>query len=100
MEREKLIEFVKGLVETSDNLEENGAYYDEIINILKTPTDVDAGYKDKYERLHEEYRRKFLDMISETNNTPILEEGYDTPDTSEPDTTYDMRDLDFDGSTD
>lgn len=102
MELEKLLEFISNLVEADENITENAPYYEEISSRLKTPTDVKTyeeeynDYKNKYDTLMSDYKKRFVDMINAVNDTPVLEEGFDNPDEED----YNIRNIDFDGETD
>lgn len=104
MELSEILEFIDILIAEDERIDERGAQYEGLVNYLKTPTSSGEGsetedYKTRYEALREEYRARFREMIKETNDTPILEEEYESPD-EDIQEELDMRQMDFDGEND
>lgn len=80
------------IVDALDNVED----FDEALTILRTPSENETTWKEKYDDLAEKYKKRFKDEIM-NQNTEALEKPIEKPLTPEPVTK--LEDLDFSAET-
>lgn len=80
------------IIDALDNVEE----FDEALTVLRTPSDDETTWKQKYDDLTEKYKTRFKEEIM-TQNTGALEKPGEEPVTPEP--VPKLEELDFSGET-
>ena len=89
MTREEALSMI---VDALDNVEE----FDEALTVLRTPSDDETTWKQKYDDLAEKYKTRFKEEIM-NQNSDALEKPIEKPITPEPVTR--LEDLDFSAET-
>lgn len=89
MTREEALSMI---VDALDNVEE----FDEALTVLRTPSDDETTWKQKYVDLAEKYKTRFKEEIMNQNSN-ALENPIEKPITPEPVTR--LEDLDFSAET-
>lgn len=80
------------IIDALENVED----FDEALTVLRTPTEDETTWKQKYDDLAEKYKTRFKEVIM-TQNTGALEKPIEEPITPEPVTR--LEDLDFSAET-
>lgn len=80
------------IVDALDNVED----FDEALTILRTPSENETTWKEKYDDLAEKYKTRFKDEVM-NQNSGALEKPIEKPLTPEPVTK--LEDLDFSAET-
>lgn len=80
------------IIDALDNVEE----FDEALAVLRTPSDAETTWKQKYDDLAEKYKTRFKEEIM-TQNIGALEKPKEEPVTPEP--VPKLEELDFSGET-
>lgn len=89
MTREEALSMI---VDALDNVEE----FDEALTVLRTPSDDETTWKQKYDDLAEKYKTRFKEEIMNQNSN-ALENPIEKPITPEP--VARLEDLDFTAET-